>query len=178
MRLQTLSAAIGALIFASTNAFSAPPATTTKPVSPLIVVDSAGKTVGRFGYLNQVYIDFDGMLFAAQIGNRDTSYASGLDFGQLPIYFQTTDCTGTAFIDVYSFGVRSAVVAMVGGLGGQKTAFVSSGDLPSQTSWQSSLNWNGSGYGCAVQASPQVRVLAPATGVDFTGLYAAPFFVR
>ncbi len=170
---------IGALVLAFTNASAAPGGGAAKTtVAPVAVVDATGKTVGRFGYPDMVFVNHNAVLFAAPLGNRDPSYASGLDFSQRPLYYTTSNCTGTAYIAVQAFGVRTAVVAMVGGLGGQTVAFISSGDLPAQTSWLSSINWNGTSYACTSQVTPQEQVLSPTTGVDVTGVFVAPFFIQ
>jgi hypothetical protein len=91
-------------------------------IAPLTVADSTGQIVGRFGYPNLAYVKINNVLFATPLGNRDNLFADGLDFSQLPLYYGTTDCTGTTYIAVQSFGVRTAVMAKVGGLNDERTS--------------------------------------------------------
>jgi hypothetical protein len=179
VKLRALAALIGLSILASTNAWAQvpPPNPAARtPVAPLTVVDSTGKTVGRFGYPDLVYLNINSQLFATPLGNRDNTFASGLDFAQRPVYFETTNCTGTAYISVQAFGVRTAVMAKVGGLNGQAVAFIASGDL-AQRIWRSSANWNGAGYVCSSQGD-QVEFLYPTTPVDITGMFREPFVIQ
>jgi hypothetical protein len=149
-------------------------------VAPLSVVDSTGKTVGRFGYPSFAYMRINNLFFAAPVARRDNIFAAGLDFSQQPIYYETTDCTGSAYIavngGVIPGVVRSSVVAMVGGLGGQTVAFIGDGNYSTRTS-NSSLVWGGASYTCV--SSGQTQTLSQVTDtLEVTGMFTAPLVIQ
>ena len=161
------------------------------PISPLTVVDSTGTTVGRFGYPNLAYVKIDNQLVASPLAHRDNLFADGLDFTQLSLYYTTTDCTGTTYISpedfaagvpnlaaVQPFGVRSAVLAKVGGLTGQVIAFIDSGNewQASQMNFLSARSWNGNNYACV--ASQGGKLLLPTSEVDVTGMFHEPLVIQ
>lgn len=145
-------------------------------VSSPIVLDATGKEVGRLNGPNTVYVTVNTVLFAATLGNRDNLFADGLDFSQLPLFFLTTNCSGTVFIPQTIFGVRNAIVAKVGGLTGQAVAFVSSGDQAGPVGYSSFMQWNGENYTCFAQ--PGVAVLSSTTPIDVTGKFPVPFSIK
>jgi hypothetical protein len=148
--------------------------------APLSVVDSTGTTVGRFGYPSFAYMRINNLFFAAPVARRDNIFADGLDFSQQPIYYDTTDCTGSAYIAVNGGVtpevVRSSVVAMVGGLGGQTVAFIGDGN-PSTRNSNSRLVWGGTSYVCV--SSVQTQTLSHVTDtLDVTGMFTAPLVIQ
>lgn len=157
------------------------------PIAPLTVVDATGRTVGRYVMIssqppNLVYVTINNQLVVSVLGHRDNLFADGLDFSQQPLYYQTPNCTGTAYIDavfVPSRAVRYAVLAKVGGLGGQVIAYVSLGTewQPEQNvSFSSSRKWNGTNYQCFTEAA--VLTAFPTSEIDVTGMFTEPFVIQ
>jgi hypothetical protein len=158
-------------------------------IAPLTVVDATGKTVGRYGagtgfsgLPDLVYVKINDQLVVSPLGHRDNTFASGLDFAQLPVYYQTADCTGTAYIDglfAETFSVRHAVLAKVGGLDGQVVAYVASGSEwrpAADMSFSSSQRWNGTNYQCFTEQA--VATAFPTSEIDVTGMFTAPLVIQ
>jgi hypothetical protein len=89
-----------------------------KPSNPLVIVDAAGRSVGRYGGYDGtnkiVYTVINGTLVSIKLANyyqpQINGNSSGFGFQRGVLYFAAPDCTGTPMIKTQDTGTVAAEV--------------------------------------------------------------------
>jgi len=161
-------------------------AETRKPLGPLVVVDAAGRTVGRFGGSFQhlhtdalakgVYATINGALVAIQMSScygPGDGISTTFCWGAGRVFFGSSDCTGPVMIESSIFGAGAPVNEVLRTTpGGPAFLYIASGPMTLKQ-YNSIQDMNG-----CYAVSGSAQIFDAAAPIDLSTMFTERFHIE